>query len=86
MLDSGPRFDNFDEEYTITHEVAEEAKTTLERKVNPSRDQIEKELVEVVRTSQSLREKLSELERKELEYEEYLMNDVRERMEGKGLV
>lgn len=83
VLASEPRFDRFDEEYTIAHEVAEEAKTTLEQKVDPSRDHIEKELVEVVRTSQSLREKMAELERKELEYEDYLANDVRDRMLGR---
>jgi len=73
VLASGPRFDRFDEEYTMTHEVAEEAKTKLEQEVDPNRENIEKELVEVVRTSQGLRKKLSELEKKEMEYEDHLM-------------
>ncbi len=45
VLSSEPRFDNFDEEYTLTHEVAEEAKRKLEQEVNPDHERIEKELV-----------------------------------------
>lgn len=83
VLGLGPRFDNFDEEYTTTHEVAEEVMSKLDQKVDSDRDHIEKELVEVVRTSQNLRKKLAELERKEIEYEGYLMNEKLDQMRGR---
>jgi chromosome segregation ATPase len=82
VLSSEPRFDNFDEEYTLTHEVAEEARRKLEQEVNPDRERIEKELVEVVRTVEGLRKKISDLEKNEMEYEDYLMNS-RDQMMGR---
>ena len=82
VLSSEPRFDNFDEEYTLTHEVAEEAKRKLEQEVNPDHERIEKELVEVVRTVEGLRKKVSDLEKNEMQYEDYLMNS-RDQMMGR---
>ncbi|MFU1780243.1 hypothetical protein ACM16X_02555 [Haloarcula japonica] len=83
VLASGPRFDNFDQEYTMMHEAANEAKEKLEQRVDSDREHIEKELVEVVRSSQSLRKKLAEMEKKEMEYEDYLMNEGADRMRGR---
>lgn len=83
ILTSGPRFDNFDQEYTVMHEAAEETKEKLEQRVDSNREYIERELVEVVRTSQNLRKKLAELEKEEMAYEDYLMNEGADRMRGR---
>jgi SpoU rRNA methylase family enzyme len=62
------------------HEVAQEAEKKLEQKIDPNSERIEKELVEVVRTVQGLRKKLSKLKKQEMEYEDYLMNSRDEMM------
>ena len=69
-----PRFDNFEQEYENIHDLAKMAEQDLEQEVDHNRERIEKELVAVVRTSQQLKKKLSELERHEMEYEDYIMN------------
>lgn len=83
VLSSEPRFDRFDSKYSVIHEEAEKSKEILEQDVDPDRERIEKELVEVVRTAQSLTKKIEELKKQEIEYEDYLMNDERDRMRGR---
>lgn len=83
VLSSESRFDRFDSEYSMIHEAAEESKEILEQDVDPDRERIEKELVEVVRTAQGLTKKIEELEKQEIEYEGYLMNDELDRMRGR---
>lgn len=83
VLSSEPRFDRFDSEYSTIHEAAEESKEILKQDIDPDRERIEKELVEVVRTAQSLTKKIEELEKQEIEYEDYLMNDELDRIRGR---
>jgi|AntDeeMinimDraft_4_1070355.scaffolds.fasta_scaffold05006_2 hypothetical protein len=83
VLAAQPRFDNFDEKYSNMHDVAEMTKNQLDQEVDSARNHIEKDLVEVVRTAQGLRKKLSELEKQEMEYEDYLMNEELDRMRGR---
>ncbi|RKD95605.1 hypothetical protein [Halopiger aswanensis] len=83
VLSSEPRFDRFDSEYSPIHEAAEESREILEQDVDPDRERIEKELVEVVRTAQGLTKKTEDLEKQEIEYEDYLMNEELDRMRGR---
>ena len=82
VLASEPQFGHFDDEYREIQIAAEEAEKTLEQKTDPNRERIEKELVEVVRTVQKLKNKLSKLKKEEVEYEDYLMN-TRDEMLGR---
>ncbi|AXR76184.1 hypothetical protein [Natrarchaeobaculum sulfurireducens] len=83
VLSSEPRFDKFANEYSIAHEAAKEGKEKLQTNVDPDRERIEKELVEVVEIAQSLVRTIENLEQDEIGYEDYLANDVRDRMLGR---